>query len=877
MVIRPRLIEKLDEGRRGKLTLVSAPAGFGKTTLVGEWVARCERSAWLSLDEGDGDRSRFLAYLVAALRTISERIGESIPGLLRSPQQPPIESILTTLLNDIDLVERDFTLVLDDYHVVNNAPINEALAFLLDNQPPRMHLVIVTRKDPRLNLARLRARNQVTELRAADLRFTVDETSGFLNRTMGLDLPDADIAELETRTEGWVAGMQLAAISLRGSADSGSFIRSFTGSNRFVMDYLAENVLAQQPESVQDFLLRTSILDRLCGPLCDAVLAPSDGRAAAVPAAAVVPVAQPGQETLEYLEDANLFITPLDDERRWYRYHHLFAELLRHRLRASLESTHGELENAIAELHKRAGAWFEANGLELEAFGHAVASRDIDYAARLLEGKGMPLHFRGAIGPVLKWLRDLPPRELDARPTLWVMYASALSMTGNLTDVEPKLRAAEEALVGLEPNASTRNLIGHIAAIRALLAAAQYQAETIIAQSLRALEYLHPDNVPVRTATIWKLGLAYQLQGDRPAARLAFAEAFAAARASGNTVIALSAAVGLGNVQETQNQLQAAVETYRSVLEQANDMSFPGGACDAHLGLARILYQWDDLEPARRHAEDGLRFARLLDNADRIGVATAFLADWMVARGDLEGASRMLAKAYRIARAHNLIHQVPGIAAAQSLVALRRGDTEEAARLLENHELPLSRGRLFLAKGDAQAAAAALERAAAEAEAAGWEDERLKVRVLQALALKALGQRDSALRTLSAALELAEPENFIRIFIDEGDSMAVLLDEASARGMMRDYVAKLSAAYEADKQRALRESSAADRSLVEALSPRELEVLRLVAEGLSNQDIGERLFLSLSTVKGHILRIFDKLHVRRRTEAVARGRALKLV
>jgi LuxR family maltose regulon positive regulatory protein len=870
MVLRPRLIEKLNEGRRGKLTLVSAPAGFGKTTLVGEWVTACERSAWLSLDEADGDRSRFLTYLVAALKTISKHIGESIPGLLRSPQQPPIESILATLLNDIDLVEHDFTLVLDDYHAVNSAPINDVLAFLLDNLPPRMHLVIVTRKDPRLNLAKLRARNQLTELRAADLRFTVDETSGFINQTMGLDLPDADIAELETRTEGWVAGMQLAAISIRARVDSGGFIRSFTGSNRFVMDYLVENVLSQQPESVQNFLLRTSILDRLCGSLCDAMLARSDGLAAAA-------ASMSGQETLEYLEDANLFITPMDDERRWYRYHHLFAELLRHRLRAGLESSSAEAEGAVAELHKRAGAWYEANGLELEAFGHAVASRDIDYAARILEGKGMPLHFRGAIGPVLKWLKSLPPHELDARPTLWVMYASALSMTGNLTDVEQKLQAAEAALVGREPNASTRNLIGHIAAIRALLAAAQYQADTIIAQSLRALEYLHPDNLPVRTATIWKLGLAYQLQGNRPAAHRAFAEAIAAARTSGNTVIALSAAIGLGNVQETQNQLHAAAETYRSVLEQANDMSFPGGACDGHLGMARILYQWDDLEAARRHAEDGLRVARQLDNADRIVAATVFHADLKTAWGNLEGASHLLAKAHSIARAHNLPRQLPQIAAAQSRLALRRGDAEEAARLIGTLDLPLSRARLLLAKGDAQAAVAELERAAGEADAAGWVDERLKVEVLQALALRALGKRDAALRILLAALERAEPENLIRIFIDEGDPMVVLLREAASRGMMRDYVAKLSTAYEADKQKALQETSAAERSPVEALSPRELEVLRLIAEGLSNQDIGAQLFLSLSTVKGHILRIFDKLHVRRRTEAVARGRALKLV
>ncbi|MBA2441941.1 MAG: LuxR family transcriptional regulator, partial [Rubrobacter sp.] len=476
VVLRPRLVERLNEGLDRRLTLVCAPAGFGKTTLVSEWVADCGRpTAWLSLDRGDNDPARFLAHLVAALQKIATNIGEGVLGVLQSPR-PPTEAILTTLLNETTAVEDDFVLVLDDYHVVDSKPVDDALAFLLDHLPPRMHVAVATREDPHLPLARLRVRGQLTELRAADLRFTLSEAAEFLNWVMGLNLSTEDIAALETRTEGWIAGLQLAALSMQGRTDATGFIRSFTGSHHFVLDYLVEEVLGQQPESVQAFLLRTSILDRMCGPLCDAVL--------------LDPSAS-GRETLEYLERANLFIVPLDDERRWYRYHHLFADLLRQRLGQSAASSAG----GMAELHVRASEWHEANGLEIEAFRHAASANDVERAERLIEGGGMPLHFRGAVAPVLNWLVSLPKAELDARPSLWTTYASVSLVTGQEADVEEKLRAAEAALEGAEPDEKTRDVVGRVAAIRATLAASQGEVETIIAQSRGALENLHPDNV----------------------------------------------------------------------------------------------------------------------------------------------------------------------------------------------------------------------------------------------------------------------------------------------------------------------------------------------------------------------------------------------
>jgi len=863
VVSRPRLLERLNEGLHCKLILISAPAGFGKTTLVSEWVAGCQRpAAWLSLDEGDNDPTRFLTYLVAALQTIAATIGEGVLGVLHSPQPSPTASILTALLNDLTTISDHFVLVLDDYHVLDAKPIDHALTFLLDHLPPHMHLVIATREDPPLPLARLRVGGHLIELRAVDLRFTPSEAAAFLNQVMGLNLEAPDIAALETRTEGWIAGLQLAAISLQGQQDATGFIRSFTGSHHFVLDYLVEEVLGQQPESIQNFLLRTSILDRFCGPLCDAVL--------------MDPSAS-GQATLEYLEHTNLFIVPLDNERRWYRYHHLFADLLRQRLPQSIASSPAEAQSQVNALHLRASLWYEDHGLEIEAFHHAVAAHDVEHAARLVEGKGMPLQFRGALTPVLHWLESLPKTVLDARPSLWVMYASALSMTGQLTGVEQKLQAAEAALQGAEPDDKTRNLVGHIAAIRALLAAAENQVETIIAQSHRALEYLHPDNLAVRTATIWKLGIAYQLQGDRAAARRAYSEAIAISQVSGNTIITLMATIGLGTIQEADNQLYPAAQTYQRVLQLEGDLPQPA-ACEAHLGLARICYEWNDLDEASQHGQQSVQLARQIENIDRCVAGEVLLARLKLARGDAAGAAALLAEAGQSVRQQNFVYRIPEVAAAQVLLLLHQGNLAAAAHLAQTHDLPLSQARVHLAKGDTSAALAVLSPRRQQMEARGWEDERLKVLVLQAVALQAHGEQDQAVQLLSDALAIASPGGFIRLFVDEGLPMVHLLSEAAALGVMPDYTGKLLAVFKAEEQkRADTSYRPPAQPLIEPLSHRELEVLHLIAQGLSNQEICERLYLALDTVKGHNRNIFDKLQVQRRTEAVARARELGLL
>jgi LuxR family maltose regulon positive regulatory protein len=876
-VRRPRLTERLNEGLRAgrKLTLVSAPAGFGKTTLVGQWIAGCGRAvAWLSLDAGDTDLTRFLTYLVAALRTVAADVGTGTLGMLRSPQPPPGEAILTTLLNEINAVPDAFVLVLDDYHVLDVRPVNgtrsvdAALTFLLDHLPPQMHLVIVTREDPALPLARYRVRGQLSELRVADLRFTPAEASEFLTRAMGLSLSPADVAALEARTEGWIAGLQLAGLAMQGTGsgpdpeDTARFIASFTGSHRFVMDYLVEEVLHRQPRSIQTFLLRTSILDRLYGPLCDAVL---DEPAIS------------GRETLEALEQANLFIVPLDDERRWYRYHRLFAELLRQRLHQSVAASPEE----VTVHHRRASEWYAENGWALEAFHHAIAAGDVARAARLVEGRGkagtprMPLHFRGAVTPVLTWLASLPDRVMDDRPALWVMYASALSMTGQLAGVEEKLQAAEVALQGAPPDEETRNLIGHIAAIRALLAASQYEIETIIAQSRRALEYLHPDNLAVRTATTWKMGIAHQLQGDRKAARRAFQEALATGEASGNTIITLSATIGLGQVQEADTQLHRAAQTYRRAIDLAGDPLGPG-VSDAYLGLARILYQWNDLEAAQARVQRALELAQRIENADRAVEGQVFLSRLKLAQGDVTGAAALLTAAARFARRHHFARLTSEVAAAQVRLLLQRGDLAAAARLAQAHELPLSRARVHLAQGDPDAALATLEPLRQQAVDREWPDERLRVTALQALALDARGARDEALRRLREALALAAPGGFVRLFVDAGTPMARLLSAAAVREGMPDYVAQLLAAFEAEGQKRA-DVPPPPQPLVEPLTPRELEVLALIAQGLSNREIGERLFIALNTVKGHTRRIYGKLGVKNRTQAVHQARSLRIL
>jgi LuxR family maltose regulon positive regulatory protein len=885
------LIGRLNEGLSASrnLTLISAPAGFGKTTLVSEWVAVCERPvAWLSLDEGDNDPTRFLTYLVAALQTLAANTGAGVLGVLQSPQPPPIESILTALINEITNIPDNFILVLDDYHSVDSKPVDNTLTFLLEHLPSQMHLVIATREDPHLPLSRLRARGQLTELRAADLRFTPAEATDFLNQVMGLNLSAEGIAALEARTEGWIAGLQLAALSMQGHQDATSFIKSFTGSHHFVLDYLMEEVLGQQSESVQTFLLRTSILDRMCGPLCDAVLlAPSAS----------------GQKTLEYLEHANLFIVPLDNERRWYRYHHLFADVLRMHLKA-------EQPDQGSVLHRRASEWYEHNGSTAEAIRHALAAEDFVRAADLIElaVPEMRRNRQGATVTELGWLKALPDELVHFRPVLCVDYAYALFGGGELGGVEPRLRDAER---WLDTPANTagmvvvdeeefRRLPGMIALLRAARSLARGDDMPEAVKNARRVLDLAPEDAHLMlggAASV--LGLAAWASGDLEAARRMTADGMANVRRAGYISSAIGGSIVLADIQIAQGCLHDAMTTYERALQWATEPGAPvqRGAADMYVGMSALHREYNDLKTATQHllTSQALgELAGLQQNPYRWCAAMARIRE---AQGDLDGALNLLDHAERLYEA-NFSPNVRPIATRKARVWVAQGRLNEAlgwARaqgLSIDDELSYPREfdhitlvRVLLAcyqrnrtDGSISGAVELLERLQKAAEERGGIGSVIEILVLQAITYQAQGDLPAALLPLQHALALAEPEGYIRMFLDEGSSMLQLLREASAHEIMPDYIDKLLAAFEAEKRKNEDKPDLPPaQPLIEPLSQRELKILQLIAQGLSNREIGERLFLALDTIKGHNRKIFDKLQVQSRTEAIARARELGLL
>jgi LuxR family maltose regulon positive regulatory protein len=893
IVLRPRLIERLNEGLSAsrKLTLISAPAGFGKTTLVSEWVAGCGRPvAWLSLDEGDNDSACFLAYLVAALQTIAANFGAGVLRMFQSPQPPPIESILTVLLNKITTIPDNFVLVLDDYHVLDSQPVDEALTFLLEHLPPHMHLVITTREDPHLPLARLRARGQLTELRAADLRFTPAEATEFLNQVMGLNLSAEDITALETRTEGWIAGLQLATISMQGHQDTASFIKSFTGSHHFVLDYLMEEVLQQQSESTQTFLLRTSILDRLCGPLCDAVLGS--------PSAS-------GQETLEYLERANLFIVPLDNERRWYRYHHLFGELLSKRLGQSLAP--GE----IAGLHIQAGEWYEQNGFPPDAIHHAFAVEDFERVAKIAELEWPALYDSIQSIKWLGWLKRLPEEIIRARPVLCVNCAWAFLNAGELEAAEAKMQDAEywlepTTVTGEKSDAPSIEMVvvdeEQFKSLPVVLAAARaYHAQAIgdisgtIKFTQRVLDLSPEEDSRWHRAASSLLGLAQYASGNLDAAYRAISDGLARAgpydAISGNFILA--------GIKLAQGQLNMALSIYekalRLVLERGEPM--PLGTEDLYSGISEVHRERGDLETAAQDLLTGKKLGEQVELPDwqhRWYIAQARLHE---TKGDLDGALDLLEEAER-RYVRTPVPNLRPIAALKTRIRIAQDKIAEALDWVRTRDLSvdddisylhefehmilvralIAQEKRGLVDGSIHDAQGLLERLLQAAEEGGRKGSVIEILVLQALAHEAQGNFPPALVSLERALTLAEPEGYVRIFVDEGLPMARLLSEAAAHGVKPDYIGKLLAVFEAEKRKSENKPDLPPaQPLIEPLSQRELKILQLIAQGLSNREIGERLFLALDTVKGHNRKIFDKLQVQSRTEAIARARELGLL
>lgn len=896
-VRRPQLLARLQAGlgsrqaRGRKLTLISAPAGFGKTTLASQWIAACERpAAWLSLDESDNDPLRFLNYLVAALQTIQSAGGEGVLAMLQSSQPPPVETILTALLNEIAAFPEPFVLVLDDFHVLEAGAVYEMLGFVLEHQPAQMHLLITTREDPQLPLARLRARGELTELREADLRFSRDEAAEFLNRVMGLELEVENIAALEARTEGWIAGLQMAALSMQGQSDTDGFIQAFTGSHRFVLDYLVEEVLQRQPAAVRSFLLQTAILERLCGPLCEAVSG------------------QPGGgDMLQALERSNLFVIPLDDRRAWYRYHHLFADVLQARARAA----HPE---QIPELHRRASAWYERNDLLAPAVQHALAARDFERAADLIELARPEMDRTYQSAAWLGWAQALPDELVRNRPVLSAAYGWALLDVGELEASEARLQAAERWLVSpaagsvasrtesgmvVVDEAQFRALPASIATARAYRSLALADIQATVDYARQALEAAPAEVYQWRVAAASLLGLALYTRGELPEAERALVELHGEMLQAGLIEDAISLTFILADIRIALGRPQEAASTYQQSLklaEQQGEKTSPVMA-DLYRGISELDLELGDLQAAEQSLTTGERLGRqasLTNWPYRLLVAQAGLQE---AQGDLEGALARLEAAER-GYIRNPLPDVRPIAALKARLWIRQGDLSSAQAWAQAEGLSseeklsymrefehLTLARLLIARYERgedgetiRQAAGLLERLRQAAEAGQRTGSAIAILVLQALAFQAQENTDAARERLGQALSLAEPQGYVQVFAGEGRRLMGLLTSLQAQGFKPGYIGKLLAASGAGTPAGGSGGAPpAGQPLVEPLSERELEVLQLVAQGLSNREIGERLFLAVDTVKGHNRKIFGKLQVQRRTEAVARARQLGLV
>ncbi len=885
VVSRPRLLELLNEGLHRKLTLIAAPAGFGKTTLVSEWVEGIERpTAWLSLDEGDNDPTRFLTYLAAASQTIAPNIGEGVLGVLQSSQPPPPEAMLTALLNEITTLPDHFVLVLDDYHVIDAKPVDQALTYLVEHLPPQMHLVIATREDPQLPLARLRARGHLIELRAADLRFTASEAAAFLNQVMGLSLSAADIARLSDRTEGWIAGLQLAALSMQGHQDVPGFIRAFAGDHRYILDYLVEEVLQRQPAPVRSFLLQTAILDRLHGPLCDAVTGQAEGNA-----------------RLEALERGNFFVVPLDDKRHWYRYHHLFAEVLSAHLMA-------EQPDQVSALHRRASEWYEQHGSAADAIRHALAAADFARAADLVELAWPGMRRSRQEATLLGWLKALPDELLRCRPVLGVAYAHVLLASGEREGVEERLRGAERWLdttaeMRGRPDAPAaamvvvdeeefRRLPGTIAIARAGLALARGDVPGTVTYARRALDLAPEDDHLTRGGAAGFLGLAYWTSGDLEAAHRSYADGMASLQKAGNISDAINGAIALAAIRMAQGRLREAMRTYERGLQLATEQGEPvlRGTADMYVGRSELHRESDDLHAATQHL---LRSKELGEhtgfpqNRYRWRVAMARIRE---AQGDLDGALDLLDEAERLYMS-DFSPNVRPIAALVTRVWVAQGRLGEALDWARERGLSVSDdlsylrefehitlARVLLARYTSDRtehsmleAMGLLERLLQAAEEGERTGSIIEILVLQALAHQTQGDIPAALVLLERALTLAEPEGYVRMFVDEGPPMAVLLEEAAKHGIAPHYVRHLLTALGSTSDR-----TPVKQGLIEPLSERELEVLRLLGTGLNGPEIARELVVSLNTMRTHTKNIYSKLGVNNRRAAVRRAEELDL-
>lgn len=916
LVSRPRLNEQIAQGLRGLLTVITAPAGFGKTTLVASCIPSCEMPvAWFSLDKNDNREGCFLNYVVAALQEVDNTIGNEAAQLLVSQQAPP-DTILSSLVNDLDASGKEIILVLDDYHFISSPAVHEQVVFLLEHCPNSLHLVITSRSDPPLPLARLRSRGQLVELRAEDLSFREPEAAQFLNDVMDLCLDPGSISVLKERTEGWIAGLQMAALSMRDRKDVAGFIEKFSGTNRFILDYLLEEVLASQPPEIQRFLLYTSILERLTAPLCDALLQDETEKVSFF--------------ILDYLDRANLFLVPLDDKRIWYRYHHLFADLLRSRL----SQVHPGL---TPQLHLCAAAWLEHKGMTVEAINHTLSAGEYDRAARLVEENTTRLLAQGELNALMGWIQMLPAELRLARPWLCVHQAYALIFAGRSAEVGPLLAQAEAGLeAGSAQGTRARNdqpdqtdeismdvtevrtLKGAVAAVRAFNTAIMVQDAEALAQAQQARGLVAPGDLFDEALVAFALGYILHSQGHLAEARSAFEEQIRLSRIMQNDATLMIGLTALARVLADQGQLNQARALLEGTLAEARQKGVRNqgfiARMEAH--LAGLLCEQNELEAAHKLFSEALTHGRSWRNSNHAAFIHLYLARVQLAEGDLQEAQMTIREADRIRRKAQLsplLENSLEVEIVRMRLALQSGSmglvasdplAEESHLILDSWRseladraesrdshmdlrlemISLTLARASLTSGRIDEALSLLEPVAHNAKAAGHFAAAIDAFILIALACQRKGARDTGrmLTALEQALSLAEPGGYARVFINEGAPMQILLAQWLAHvstSPFRDYALELLSQFDVKPQRVTvaPEKVSPAGNLVEPLSRRELEILHLIALGRTNPEIAAQLIVAIGTVKAHAASIYRKLDAANRTEAVSRARQLGLL
>ncbi|KPK05770.1 MAG: hypothetical protein AMJ56_15460 [Anaerolineae bacterium SG8_19] len=899
---RQQLLDKLNDRLQTadglfnrKLTLVSAPPGFGKTTLISGWIHQLDQpAAWLSLDDSDNEPNRFIHYVIAALQEVHGQAGETAVSLLQSPQPPPFDTLLTILINDLADLNGQAILVLDDYHVIHNLDIHKAITFLLDNQPPRLHLVIIGREDPVLPLHRLRGGGQMVGIHAQDLRFTLDEATQFLNETMGLSLRPEEVAALERRTEGWVAGLQLAALSMQEMPDSAEFVAAFAGDDRYITDYLIGEVIERQSPQVQDFLLKTAIFERFCAPLCDAILGAGDrglgtGKHDHMPSSRAI---------IERLDQRNLFIIPLDNKREWYRYHHLFADFLRARLR-------DRPEEDIVDLHRRAAAWYEENSLLAEAIDHALKAEDFQRAGRLIEQNALTTIFGHAQWATLfEWMEALPAEMVKGRPRLSLQYAWALFTTGHWEAAANLLEEIKPVLEAVEQTNEKERLLGELSVIAALVAYSHSgDMGRCTEQARRALSLLPEDNLTLRCVALLSIGESAMVQEDAPVARQALEEAVDVALAAGNIAIALFALGDLARLEMTEGYLRRAAELYQRARPlgtvEGNTILGPTGIACIQLG--EVLREWNDLKKAESVLREGLALCQQLTGLPNIVLeGQVNMARVLLASGDdrlaavtMQEAESLLANL--LGQSGDVRPMITVALAGRLRYWLAQGKPDAAARWLDakgiSVEATISPGdlayhvllaRVLVDQGRLTMAQRQLERLAKIMEERESPRFSIELFILQALLYQATGDGSRAETTLMQALQLAEPEGYLRLFVDHGESIIPLLEQVAGRRSAPPNLKAILSIVREEQRVTEKPPPTAGRSPrtfvpFEPLKDQELQILRLMAAGLSNREIADELFLSVNTIKVYASRIYGKLGVHRRGEAVARAQELDLI